>query len=378
MRVLYMSHRYHTNQNTIMKGWIENKHDICFLSQYAGKIEDYTYVKPIVVGYSPLFRLINYIYVHILFRKDPYAIDMRLKYGIPPIFKLRRLIRDFKPDIAILRERSIYTIFMNAICKSLHIPTILYNLSPIWDKPKKMDIAHKIVWKLTPKYRMTPVKLVGVAFEGLVEDENGYFAPFLMEPRLSPEKKSYFKNDRINIFCIGKYQERKNHFLMVQAVEELLDRYDLHLTIAGEVSNNFHREYYTALEKYIEEHHLQNNVTLLRNLGKEQVFEQYEQADVYVIPSTEEPASITVIEAMAFSVPSISGSDNGTASYIDEGNNGYVFEDNNKEDLKKKLEMIVSDRENIPRMGRKGYESVLADFQFENYYAVVEEIRNKI
>ncbi|NLL77138.1 MAG: glycosyltransferase family 4 protein [Clostridiales bacterium] len=378
MRVLYMSHRYHTNQNTIMKGWVENKHEICFLSQYAGKIEDYTYVKPIVVGYSAFFRFIYYIYVHILFRKDPAAMDMRLKYGFPPILKLRKLIKDFKPDIAILRERSIYTICMNAICRSLKIPTILYNLSPVWDKPKKMDLAHKIVWKLTPKYRMTPVKLTGVDFDGLVEDTNGYFAPFLMEPRVSPENKTYFKDDRINIFCIGKYQQRKNHFLMVQAVEELLDKYNLHLAIAGEVSNDFHEEYYASLEKYIMEHHLQDKVTLLKNLGKEQVFAQYEQADVYVVPSTAEPASITVIEAMAFSIPSISGSDNGTASYIDEGVNGYVFKDNDKEDLKKKLEMIVCDKDNIPLMGKKGYESVLANFQFKNYYDVVEEIKKKL
>lgn len=378
MRVLYMSHRYHTNQNTIMKGWVENKHEVCFLSQYAGKIEDYTYVKPIVVGYSAFFRFIDYIYVKILFRKNPFAIDMKLKYGIPPIFKIKKIIEEFKPDIAILRERSIYTICLNAICRSLNVPTILYNLSPVWDKPKKMDIPHKIVWKLTPKYRMTPVKLTGVDFDGLVEDTNGYFAPFLMEPRVAPEEKTYFKDDKINIFCIGKYQQRKNHFLMVQAVEELLDKYCLHLTIAGEVSNSFHEEYYVSLEKYIEEHHLQNNVTLLKNLNKEQVFAQYEQTDVYVIPSTAEPASITVIEAMAFSIPSISGSDNGTASYIDEGINGYVFKDNDKEDLKKRLEMIVCDKENISKMGYAGYHAVLNNYQFRNYYNVVEEIRRKM
>ncbi len=374
MRVLYMSHRYHTNQNTIMKGWVENGHEVRFLSQYAGKIEDYTYVRPIVVGYSAFFRLIDYIYVHVLFRKNPAAIDMKLKCGIPPVFKLRRLIKEFRPDIAILRERSVYTIFMNRICRSLHIPTILYNLSPVWDKPKKMDLAHKIVWKLTPAYRMTPVNLVGVDYTGLVKDKNGYFAPFLMEPRVAPEDKSYFKDDKIQVFCIGKYQKRKNHFLMVQAIEELAEQYPLHLTIAGEVSNDFHREYYAALEKYIKEHGLSDKITLLRNLNKEQVFARYEQSDVYVIPSTEEPASITVIEAMAFSVPAVSGSDNGTASYIEEGVNGYVFRDNDKDDLKKKLELIISDRENIPRMGKAGYEHVLAEFQFANYYRVVEEI----
>lgn len=378
MRVLYMSHRYHTNQNTIMKGWVENGHEVCFLSQYAGKIEDYTYVKPIVVGYSFFFRFIDYIYVHILFRKNPAAIDMKLKCGIPPVFKLRKLIKEFQPDIAILRERSVYTICMNRICKSLHIPTILYNLSPVWDKPKKMDLAHKIVWKLTPAYRMTPVNLVGVDYTGLVKDRNGYFAPFLMEPVVAPEDKRYFKDGRIQVFCIGKYQERKNHFLMVQVVEELADKYPLHLTIAGEVSNDFHRNYYASLEKYIQEHGLSEHVTLLQNLNKKQIFAQYEQSDVYVIPSTEEPASITVIEAMAFSVPSVSGSNNGTASYIEEGVNGYVFRDNDKEDLKKKLECILCDRENIPRMGKAGYEHVLAEFQFANYYHVVEEIQRSL
>ena len=377
MRVLYMSHRYHTNQNTIMKGWVENGHEVRFLSQYAGKIEDYTYVKPIVVGYSAFFRLIDYIYVHILFRRNPAAIDMKLKCGIPPVFKIRKLIKEFRPDIAILRERSIYTIVMNQICRSLHIPTILYNLSPVWDKPKKMDLAHKIVWKLTPEYRMTPVNLVGVDYAGLVKDEKGYFAPFLMEPRIAPENRRYFKDDKIQVFCIGKYQKRKNHFLMVQAIEELAEKYPLHLTIAGEVSNDFHREYYASLEKYVKEHGLSEKVTLLQNLNKKQVFAQYEQSDVYVIPSTEEPASITVIESMAFSVPAVSGSDNGTASYIEEGVNGYVFRDNDKEDLKKKLELIICDRENIPRMGKAGYEHVLAEFQFVNYYRVVEEIRKK-
>ena len=135
MKVLYMSHRYHTNQTTIMKGWKENGHEVRFLSQYAGKVEDYTYVKPIVVGYSKFFMPFYYIYVNLLKRKDPFALDIRLKYGLPPIFKLAGYIKEFKPDVAILRERSLYTIGMNAICKHYRIPTILYNLIPVWEEP---------------------------------------------------------------------------------------------------------------------------------------------------------------------------------------------------------------------------------------------------
>lgn len=375
MKVIYMSHRYHTNQTTIMKGWVENGHEVRFLSQYQGKIEDYTYVKPIVVGYSRLFRVFDYIYINYLKKKDPFAIDMKLKLGIPPIFKLAKYIKEFNPDVAIIRERSMYTICMNAICKYYKIPTILYNLSPVWDKPKKMDLAHKIVWKLTPEYRITPTNLVGIDYTGLVKDEKGFWAPFLMEPQLAPEQKTYFAKDRINVFCIGKYQTRKNLQMMIEAVEELLPKYDLHLTIAGEVSNHFHEEYYEKVTAYVKEHHLEDKVTFYVNLNRTQVYEEYKKADVYVVPSTGEPASITVIEAMAFSVPAISGSDNGTASYIDFGKTGYVFEDNNKADLIDKLEKIVSDKDNLRQMGAAGYQHVKANFQFKNYYEKIEKIR---
>ncbi|MCH5251073.1 MAG: glycosyltransferase [Lachnospiraceae bacterium] len=374
MKVIYMSHRYHTNQTTIMKGWIENGHEVRFLSQFEGKIEDYSYVKPIVVGYSGLFKVFDYIYIHFLKRKDPFAIDMKLKCGIPPIFKLAKYIREFQPDVAIIRERSIYTICMYAICKHYKIPAILYNLSPVWDKPKKMDFAHKLVWKLTPEYRITPTNLVGIDYSGLVKDEKGYWAPFLMEPQVSPEEKAYFEGDRINVFCIGKYQERKNHLMMIEAVEELLPKYNLHLTIAGEISNHFHEDYYKKVREYVEQHHLEDKVTFLVNLNREEVYEQYRKADVYVVPSTGEPASITVIEAMAFSVPAISGSDNGTASYIDYGKTGYVFEDNNKKDLKDKLEQIVCSKDNIIKMGAAGYIHVKNNFQFDNYYKQILKV----
>lgn len=378
MKVIYMSHRYHTNQTTIMKGWIENGHEVRFLSQYAGKIEDYAYVKPIVVGYSALFRAFDHIYINFLRRKDPTAIDMKLKLGVPPLFKLAKYIKEFNPDLAILRERSMYTICMNAICKHYKIPTIIYNMSPVWDNPKKMDLAHKIVWKLTPKYRITPTNLVGIDYTGLVKDENAYWAPYLMEPQVPPEEKTYFANDRINIFCIGKYQERKNHQMMIEAVEELLPKYDLHLTIAGEISNHFHEEYFKKVNDYVKAHKLEDRVTFLVNLNREAVAQEYKKADVYVVPSTGEPASITVIEAMAHSVPAISGSDNGTASYIDYGKTGYVFEDNNKADLKDKLEKIICDRENLVKMGAAGYRHVKDNFQFRNYYGQIEEILKRL
>lgn len=374
MRVLYMSHRYHTNQNTIMKGWKENGHEICFISQFSGKIEDYTYVKPVVLGYGALFRLIDKFYVNVLFKNRANAIDMKLKCGWPPVRKMARIIREFAPDVAIIRERSIYSICMTAICRHYKIPTILYNLSPVWDDKFKDDLAHKIVWKLTPHYRMTPVDVVGTSYEGKKKDKDSYWAPFLMEPQMSPQEKTYFRDGKINIFCIGKYQQRKNLWMMVYAVEKLGKKYPLHLTITGELSNHFHQEYYDKITAYVKEHGMEEQVTFYTNLNKTRVMEEYARADLYVIPSTGEPASITVIEGMAFSIPVISGSDNGSANYIVEGKTGYVFKDCDQQDLEEKMELILGDRDKLKEMGKAAYAHVEKDFQFDRYFGVVQKI----
>lgn len=373
MRVLYMSHRYHTNQNTIMKGWKEHGDEVCFLSQYAGKIEDYTYVKPMVMGYSPVFMLFYRLYVNVLARNNPAAMDIRLKIGIPPIFKLRKAIREFDPDLVIMRERSVYTICMTAICRFYKYPVILYVMNPVWEKQKK-DLAHRIVWKLVPKYRLTPSMVVGLDYEGKEKDNCAFFAPYLMEPQLSPEEKRYMENGRIRILEVGKYEERKNHKMMVRAFEKLAGQYPVDLTIVGEVSNDFHRKYYAELKEYIDSHGLESRVTLKRNLKKADMMEEYKHADLFVLPSTGEPGSVTNLEGMAFSIPVICGEDNGTACYIEQGKTGYVFRDNDEADLVEKMESIIRNGDVLKEMGKNAYNHVKKNFQFDSYYKSVKQI----
>lgn len=373
MKVLYMSHRYHTNQNTIMKGWKEHGDEVCFLSQYAGKIEDYTYVKPIVVGYSPLFMPFYKLYVNVLAKNNPAAMDIRLKIGVPPILKLRKIIREFDPDLVIMRERSVYTICMTAICRFYKYPTILYVMNPVWEKQKK-DLAHRIVWKLVPKYRLTPSMVVGLDYTGKEKDKCAFFAPYLMEPQLAPEEKRYMENGRIRILEVGKYEERKNHKMMVRAFERLAGRYPVDLTIVGEVSNDFHRKYYAELEEYIDSHGLSGRVTLKSNLKKADMMEEYKKADLFVLPSTGEPGSVTNLEGMAFSIPVICGEDNGTACYIKQGKTGYVFRDNDEDDLVEKMDSIVGDPNVLKKMGENAYRHVKKHFQFDSYYEKVGRI----
>ncbi len=398
MKFLYVAPRYHTNQTDIMKGLKKQGHEVCFISHYAALIEDYSCVTPVVLGYAKLYQIIDYIYVKVIHRKDPEAIVYRIRHGFPPLRRLKKLICGFAPDLVILRERSVYSIAAYLICRKRGYPCILYNQNPLWSAPAKKDIMHRIVNRMTPALRMTPV--MGEKRPGTAISENDYFVPFVIDPRRAPGERSYFRDDTVHILCIGKYEIRKHHLLLLQTVEKLLangksDGMDgrkdgrtegkadgrtggIRLTLIGEATNHFQKEYCEQVRQYVAEHHMEDIVTVKTNMPRDRMEAEYLAADIYVIPSTREMASVSQLEAMSYSLPVICSDKNGTACYVEDGVTGYLFRDCDGEDLERKLLAMVSDREGIRRMGAEGYKTLVEKYNFKRYYDTVMGMRERI
>ena len=364
MRILYIAPRYHTNQVPIMKGMKENHHQIFFFSHYAGKIENYDYVMPEIIGYSKLYQWFDRFYVEKLHPDDPMARDFMLLKGFPPIFKLNKRMKAVKPDLVIIRERSVYSMVSYVLCKLHRYTCILYNQSPLWEESRE-DLAHRVVDSLTPSVRMTPVK--GEEAAGLHKDPNAFFVPFVMEAKVAPDRRDYFRDGKIHIFTVGKYEKRKNLQMMLEVFRELQNKYPITLTIAGEYTAANHIEIYDSLCKYIEEHQLKG-VTLKKNLTKEEMDREYLQADLFVIPSTGEPASISQLEAMAFSIPVICSDTNGTACYVQDGFNGFRFVDKSQDNLLEKVEAFLKEPKMIKTMGANANTYLQNHCRFDNYF----------
>ncbi len=390
MRFLYIAPRYHTNQMDIMKGLTEHGHEVCFISHYAAMIEDYSYVTPVVLGYSRLYQILDYLYVNVIHRKKPEAIVFKIQHGFPPVRKLKKLIYAFCPDVVILRERSVYSMAAYLICKKKGYPCILYNQSPLWSEPLKTDIAHRIVARMSPKMRMTPV--MGVKREGTSIKEHDYFVPFVAEPRKAPGERTYFADDTVHILCIGKYEPRKHHMMLLQAVKELSDKAvgtqsrtggvssgaRIHVTLIGEATMQFQKENCAQLKKYVADCHMEEMVTIKTNVPRREMEAEYLAADLYVIPSTREMASVSQLEAMSYSLPVICSDTNGTACYVEDGVTGYQFQDNSQKDLSEKLSMMLSDRERMKEMGAAGYRRLSEKYSYETYYGTIRAMLDKM
>ncbi len=376
MRVLYVAPRYHTNQIPVMKGWLENGHKVLFLSQFAGTSEDYTILRPVILGYSALFEIVMRIYVFLFCRNEKSAkkeYDLRIKAGFPPLGKAASYIRRFKPDLVIVRERSLYNVPFTLACRRRGIPCILYNQSPLWDKPDRdKDWKKRLLLRFLPRKRMTPV--LGKPNGECVILPDAAFVPFVMEPYCLPEEKEHFLRGHINVLCVARYEKRKNLFLLIEALHDLIFKYDLCLTIAGEAVDANQKEYYEKLQKYILKCELQDNVLLRKNLTRKEVYQEYKRSDIFVLPSTRERASITQLEAMSCCLPVICSDTNGSACYVEEGITGYLFHDNDKEALREKMEKLVRDKGEISLMSKAAWKAVMEKYQFAQYYDRIVEL----
>lgn len=364
MKFLYVAPRYHTNQMDIMKGLTESGHEVRFISHYAAIIEDYSCVTPIVLGYSWLYRLIDFLYMKVIHRKDPTAVVFKIQHGFPPFGKLRKLICGFAPDLVILRERSVYSMAAYYICKKNGYPCILYNQNPLWSEPAKTDLKHRLVDRMTPPLRMTPV--MGEKKPGMTVKENDYFVPFVVNPQRAPKERTYFADGRVHILCIGKYEIRKHHLELLRAVEQLQNKYEICVTLVGEATNHFQKEYCEQVKKYVREHRMEQLVTVKTNVVRRDMEREYLAADLYVIPSTLEMASVSQLEAMSYSLPVICSDTNGTACYVEDGVTGFRFRDCDEADMLYKLDDMLSDRERMLSMGAAGYRAVVDKYNFKN------------
>lgn len=382
MRVMYIAPRMHPNQCPILSGWIKGKNEVCFLAQHKGYVEDHSVIRPIILGMS---RKSTYLvnFYHIFSDGDlQHDAHFRNKNALPPVRKFIAQLNSFKPDIIIVRDRSLYMLICYWIAHLRKVPVILYNQSPLYSFEKR-SLKRVMFDRLFPKYRMTPVWQRGDYHEREEWIKNGnkesdsFFVPFVMEPHCSPDKRDFFLKNQVNILEVGRYEKRKNHFYLIKTVKKIVDEnpeIKLHLRIVGECANNQQLKYKSELKKEIIQNNLENYVDLLENLNTDQMADEYRKADLFVLPSSGEPAAISPLEAMSYSVACISGDDNGTADYIVPGKTGEIFHDQNWDEMYIKIKELVFNHDKLKAMGTAAYWDIKENYCFEKYQASILSI----
>ncbi len=128
-------------------------------------------------------------------------------------------------------------------------------------------------------------------------------------------------------------------------------------------------------EKYtriIDSLELKNEIHFLGDIKYPGVLNYYPLFNVSVLASITEGLSQALLESMAVGIPVIGTDAAGNPELIRDGENGYLFEDNNIEQLAAKLKKILDCRDTAGYLAANGKKTALEDFSIERTVANYE------
>lgn len=179
------------------------------------------------------------------------------------------------------------------------------------------------------------------------------------------------KDGVVNIGIVARLSTEKDHQTLLSACKLLTEQTtSFHLEIIGDGplrSELVGTVKSLGLGKFITFSGMRHDVyELLRNL------------DIFVLSSTTEGISLTLLEAMATELPVVATGVGGNTEVVIDGETGYIVPPQNPEEMASKLLLLINDKCLRCEMGIKGRERVVANFSIVETARKYEELYREV
>ena len=171
---------------------------------------------------------------------------------------------------------------------------------------------------------------------------------------------------------------RKGQEYLIEAVGILTSstNKNIHIVLVGDYVPGYEEQRHT-LESMIEKFGLKDRVHFLGHVAD--ALPYYKLFDLFVLPSGEpEPFGGVVMEAMSMGLPIIGSNVGGTTEQVEDGRNGYLFENKNPVDLAEKIEHFLSGKSKLKEFGDRSIERIRSRFSMDIHKSKILEIYDSI
>ena len=190
------------------------------------------------------------------------------------------------------------------------------------------------------------------------------------------EKYKIDKNKKLIIY-VGRLVEEKGILQLVKSLDFLKTK-DFQLVIAGGSISKINAEtvFVNELKKETEKH--KDKIIFIGYVEHNDIYQLYKVADVVVLPSIwNEPAGLTMLEAMASNVPLITTDVGGIREYINK--DAAILLKNDEElieNIAKNIDLIFKDNKLKEKLSKNGY-NYAQIYNSDRYYNEFWEIVKK-
>lgn len=211
-----------------------------------------------------------------------------------------------------------------------------------------------VIGRTLPYLNAPEIVCAGPSTERRIRDVLGYRKTHVLKPCVDVDQfECQFDPTSKHVLFLSRLTMRKNLACLLDAwsaVEREHGEYTL--TVAGDGPRR------SQLERRAEELGLEN-VTFAGFVDEERKRDLFERSLLYVLPSHMEGYPTTGLEALAAGTPVVGADTYGVSDYVVDGENGYLFENDDSDDLAELLVRLLDrpgDLEGVAMRGRHSAE----------------------
>ena len=172
-----------------------------------------------------------------------------------------------------------------------------------------------------------------------LENEYGC-SSVIITPGYNNSVYKYRKTDReIDLFFAGSAIERKGIGLVLEVIYRNRRFYEKNNLLIKMNFSGGNREDYI---KYAKSKNIDSLIRFGERLTEEELVTAYQHSKVVLFPSSEEPLGLVGIEAIACGAIVVGSNSGGIKEFLIHGENGYLFEENDIDDLQKNIEKALN------------------------------------
>ena len=232
---------------------------------------------------------------------------------------------------------------------------------------KNIDIMHAVTYGVKEQLgKFIPADIrpkIEMVYLGVEE-------PAVDDVKVLTLREKYKLQDSFVVGIIGRIEEGKGQYLLVEAIEKL-KHLNIKVLIVG---HSMDEAYVNALKKSVQESGLDERI-IFTGFTKD-VNEHIKLCDVTVLATPKETFGLVVIESMVNGVPVIATANGGPLEIIDDRVDGLLF-DRTSEDLVKKIEMLYNSSELRDTLSQNGYLKIKEKFDKEKQMKKMYEVINE-
>lgn len=165
---------------------------------------------------------------------------------------------------------------------------------------------------------------------------------------IKTDTKLISESDNLNLITVGRLIKRKNFHVIIKSISNIIDENNkklINLIIIGEGPER------QRLEKIVNENKIANNVKFMGKVSREAVLDSMDKSEIFVFVPNNETFGMVYVEAMAKGCIVIGAKGTGIDGIIKNGENGFLIEPGNCDELERILfkiqKMKKSEKEKI-------------------------------